>query len=110
MTSSYRATGQASVRATPAAAMATEGVWAPSELAVPRAAHSPAPNAPVVTATMNAEERARLIDEGYARGLADGENKGFSAAQAQVGASVATLNGVVTQLNEASTLAPAVLE
>jgi flagellar biosynthesis/type III secretory pathway protein FliH len=90
------------------------GAWSLSELKVPvGAAMQPkdVPAAPPpITAALVAEERARAIDEGYARGLADGEHKGRAAAQAQVSEAVAVLDGAVAQLHEVATLAPAILE
>lgn len=113
MTSSYRATGQASVRATPGASTGPagiEGVWSLNELTMSSAAPAKTVNAPIAPAAMSPEERAALIDEGYARGLADGERKGRASAQAQIDETSALLRNLGTQLNEASTLAPAVLE
>ncbi|MDB4878212.1 MAG: hypothetical protein JWM41_4658 [Gemmatimonadetes bacterium] len=111
MTSSYRATGHASVRATPAASVQpAAGAWAPNELAVPRERAAASPNVPIVTAAMVAEERDRAIQEGYARGLADGEQRGFAAAQSQVSEAAVVLAQVTVQLQDASTLAPAILE
>jgi len=113
MTSSFRATGQASVRATPASSATAPGAWSLTELKVP-AVSTPgkdsAPAAPMITAALVAEERARAIDEGYARGLADGERKGKAAAQAQVSDAIAVLNDAVEQLHELATLAPPILE
>jgi flagellar assembly protein FliH len=111
MTSSYKATGQASVRNTPASAIVTEGAWAPTDLSsgsfeMPMRAAAPAPVAPGITA----EERAQLVEEGYARGLVDGERAAFDAAQAGVTEAVEALNSIKAQLNLASSLAPAVLE
>jgi flagellar assembly protein FliH len=111
MTSSYRATGHASVRATPAASVQPPaGAWAPNELSVSRDKGPASPNVPVVTAAMVAEERERAIAEGYARGLADGEKVGFAAAQSQVSATVQVLEAATAQMEEVATLAPAILE
>jgi len=107
MTSSYRATGQASVRATPASKVTPAGAWALDELGAPDA---PARRGAPLPSQASAEERARLIDEGYARGLADGEAKARAAAQASVNDAVASLHTVAGELAEAATLAPAVLE
>jgi flagellar assembly protein FliH len=112
MTSSYRATGQASVRNTPASSIMTDGAWAPTELSVPVGAGSRAAPPPAVPAkpTFTAEERAQLIDEGHARGFADGERAGLASAQIRMNEAVGLVSSMGTQLNEASTLAPAVLE
>jgi flagellar biosynthesis/type III secretory pathway protein FliH len=113
MTSSFRATGQASVRATPVSSATAPGAWSLTELKVPTALtpdKDSAPATPVITAALVAEERARAIDEGYARGLADGERKGKAAAQAQVSDAIAVLNDAVEQLHELATLAPPILE
>src|SRR3569623_18345 len=115
MTSSFRATGQASVRSTPASVSSVPaGAWALSELKVPVGAALPSkiapPAQPPITAALVAEERARAIDEGYARGLVDGERKGKAAAQAQVSEAITVLDDAVAQLHEVATLAPAILE
>jgi flagellar assembly protein FliH len=111
MTSSYRATGNASVRATPAASVQPPaGVWAPNELAVQRQRTADSPNVPVVTSAIVAEEREQAIQEGYTRGLAEGERIGFAAAQSQVSEAATVLAQITAQLQEASTLAPAILE
>ena len=87
MTSSYRATGQASVRATPVSDMAPFGAWAPAELSVANAedhasvsTRTPQPDMSVES---DAAERAALLDEAYARGLDDGMRKGLVAGQSQ---------------------------
>ncbi len=114
MTSSYRATGTASVRQTPAAAIPTPGVWSLAELAVPaRAVHSspaPAPTPAPVDPQLMADERARLIDEGYARGLADGERRGAAAAQQRVAEAVGVVDAIAAQMREVASLAPSILE
>ena len=115
MTSSFRATGHAAVRATPAAQVSGAGAWFLDELAVPgkpdplartagAAATRPAP------AQITAEERARLIDEGYARGLVDGEAKARAAAHASVGNALSVVREMTTQLTDISAVAPAILE
>lgn len=109
MTSSHRATGTASVRQV--SSPTPSGSWAPDELAAPDvelpiAAARPEP-APV---RIDPNEQARLLDEGYARGLADGERKAAAAAQAKVAESVDVLTKVVGQMREVASLAPAVLE
>jgi flagellar biosynthesis/type III secretory pathway protein FliH len=106
MTSSLKATGQASVRATPAAQV-TGAAWALDELGAPGDPKSLGRGLPSQVA---AEERARLIDEGYARGLADGEAKARAAAQAAVNEAVTALRAIASELSEAGTLAPSILE
>jgi flagellar biosynthesis/type III secretory pathway protein FliH len=112
MTSSYRATGAASVRQTPASAIPHAGAWALAELTLPvRNTPSAPENAvPAASPQLVAEERARLIDEGYARGIADGERKGAAAAQQRVNESLAVVNKVVAQMQEVASLAPSILE
>jgi flagellar biosynthesis/type III secretory pathway protein FliH len=112
MTSSYRATGTAGVRQTPASSVANAGAWSLAELAIPAApaAQGHPSGAAPITPQASAEERSRLIDEGYARGLADGERKAAAAAQQRVSETVAVLNGVMDQMREVASLAPAVLE
>ena len=110
MTSSYRATGHASVRQTPPSAAAPANPWALAELAAAdaeQASTAPAANA---SAPLAPEDRARLIDEGYARGLADGEKKARAAAQARVDEALKVAAEVSLQLHEVASLAPAVLE
>jgi|SRR5581483_8375584 len=108
MTASFRATGMASIRATPAAQV--DGtVWALDELALPSTGDTPRGQR-AVPSQVAADERARLIDEGYARGLADGEAKARGAAQAMMNDAVTALHGIAAELSEAGSLAPAVLE
>jgi flagellar assembly protein FliH len=110
MTSSYKATGTASVRQTPISAMPTAGAWALTELKVTDAL-VPTPSAPhVPTPEAIAQEKSRLIDEGYARGLADGERKAAAAAQARVTDAVTILENITGQMSEVASLAPSVLE
>jgi flagellar assembly protein FliH len=51
-----------------------------------------------------------LIDEGYARGLADGEAKARAAAHGEVDEAITSLRGIAAELSEAGTLAPSILE
>jgi flagellar biosynthesis/type III secretory pathway protein FliH len=110
MTSSFRATGAASVRQTPAGEVASPGLWTLNELAVPTPNGGIRPVDPVAAKALAAEEKSRLIDEGYARGLADGERKGLNAAQSRVTESLAALTNVATRMQDTSSLATAVLE
>src|ERR1043166_3502852 len=114
MTSSYRATSAASVRQTPASAVPNAGVWSLSELApaTPAGAAAGATGSAKNSAPshLTADERARLIDEGYSRGLADGERKALNSARAQIDQAVGVVNEVVTQMREVASLAPSVLE
>ena len=114
MTSSFKGTGHASVRATPAAQVTGAGAWFLDELAQPG---NPDPLARTVNAgqralpsQITAEEKARLIDEGYARGLADGEAKARAAAQADVAEAIAVIREITAQLQDVASMAPAVLE
>jgi flagellar biosynthesis/type III secretory pathway protein FliH len=108
MTSSFRATGTASVRQTPSSAMPNAGAWSLDELALEAKAtvkrESSAPSA------LTAEEKASLLDEGYARGLADGEHKARANAQQQVKDALGLVKGIVAQMREVASLAPAVIE
>lgn len=112
MTSSYRATGQASVRATPAAQTTTAGVWAPRELSMSSSTATavPSPAVQAAAAALTAAERASLIDEGYARGLVDGEMKGLAASQARVADALAVINDANAKLSDVIALAPGVVE
>jgi Flagellar biosynthesis/type III secretory pathway protein len=110
MTSSYKATGHAAVRATPAGQVSNAGAWFLNELGGPSAPNAADRAAQAATAQITAEERARLIDEGYARGLADGEAKARSAAHAQVRDAIAAMRMATARLNELTATAPAILE
>ena len=111
MTSSFKATGQASVRATPAAQVTGAGAWFLDELAVPTNADPLRTGAGrQLPSQVTAEERARLIDEGYARGLADGEAKARNAAAASVSEALNLVRDMTTQLGEVAAMAPSVLE
>jgi flagellar biosynthesis/type III secretory pathway protein FliH len=118
MTSSYRATGAASVRQTAAAvSKETVSAWTLSELAFPAKASSFDEGSPIVEyvdpamlAAEQAAERAALIDEHYARGLIDGERKAAAASQAQIADIRALVAAATDKLAEASNIAPAVLE
>jgi len=113
MTSSYRATGHASVRQTPAAALPSAGSWSLNELTMftpPGSAHAVSPEPTPQQAQIAAEEKARLIDEGYARGLADGERRGEAKAQAQLSEAMAVARVAVAKVNDIASLAEGVLE
>jgi flagellar assembly protein FliH len=108
--SSKRATGHAAVRATPASEVSGAGAWFLDELADPNAGGAAGKAARAATAQVTAEERARLIDEGYARGLADGEAKARSTAQAHIRETMMTVRTASAKLTELTALAPGVLE
>jgi flagellar biosynthesis/type III secretory pathway protein FliH len=110
MTSSYRATGQASVRATPAAQILPAGAWFLDELALPGGAEAPARAGRPLPSQITAEERASLIDEGYARGLADGEAKARAAAQGSLADALGVVREITSALSEVAAVAPAILE
>ncbi|HTE45817.1 MAG TPA: FliH/SctL family protein [Gemmatimonadaceae bacterium] len=110
MTSSFRATGQASVRATPAAQVQTAGAWAPLELSMTSSTTAAAPATRAVNDALTAAERASLIDEGYARGLADGEKKALAAGQARVAGALTVLEAASEKLNDLIVLAPGIVE
>src|SRR5436305_348542 len=108
MTSSLKATGHAAVRGTPAASVTGAVAWALTDLGAlaasqDRSGTSASPGA-------LAEERARLVAEGYASGLADGQRKGMEAMQARVDESLALIDQLTTHLNAAAALAPTILE
>jgi len=105
MKPNFKATGHASVRATPAAQV-PGSVWALDELSVPGSDKK----GRALPSQVTAEERARLIDEGYARGLADGEAKARAAAQATVNDAVSSTRRIATELSEAGALAPSILQ
>ncbi len=114
MISSFRATGHASVRGTPVAADAIPGAWAPAELAMPAAAALPveeqSPEDRAAAMVAEANERARVIDEAYARGLVDGERRAIAAGNARVNEAIGTIAAIAAQMREAAAAAPVVLE
>ncbi|HEY4132893.1 MAG TPA: FliH/SctL family protein [Gemmatimonadaceae bacterium] len=121
MTSSYKATGAASVRQPRAAVVETPSAWTLNELAVPAKNFSfdddDVDGSPIVVemdpAILEAEraaERAALIDEHYARGLVDGERKASAAAAAQVEQIRAFVATATDKLADAANIAPGVLE
>ena len=110
MTSSYRATGTASVRQMAVGDRSSASLWSLNELAVPTPAGSLTPVDPAAAKAKAAEEASRLIDAAYARGLADGERKGAAAAQARVGEALTVLESATKQLREAAAVTPAQLE
>lgn len=118
MTSSYRATGSASVRQTPGAVIKeTVSAWTLSELAFPKSASFEDELSPIVEeidpamlAAEQAAERAALIDEHYARGLVDGEHKAVAAAAAQMNEIRSLVAAATDKLAEAANVAPGVLE
>jgi flagellar biosynthesis/type III secretory pathway protein FliH len=112
MTSSYRATGAASVRQT-SEVIENAAAWTLSELAFP-----PKPGALLeeevlaeeIDPAAAAAERAALIDEHYARGLVDGEKKAAAAAQARINELLALVTEASGKLADATNIAPSVLE
>lgn len=108
--SSFKATGHASVRATPAAQVTSAGAWFLDELATPSAPSARGAAERPLPSQIDAAERARLIDEGYACGLADGEARARAAAQASVSDAINVLRGAAEQLRELSATATAVAE
>ncbi|HEX3865687.1 MAG TPA: FliH/SctL family protein [Gemmatimonadaceae bacterium] len=114
MTSSFRATGSASVRGTPVASDAVTGAWALAELSLP-VVGTVAPSQATAedraaAAAAEAKERARVIDEAYARGLADGEKKAGAAAQKRIADAVMLVDTATAQLRDAASIAPEMLE
>jgi flagellar assembly protein FliH len=105
MTSSLKATGRASIRQTPGAAVAGASVWSLTDLSVLANTASGA-----ASAAMSAEERAALIEEGYASGFTEGQKKGVEAAQARVSQAVALVDKLLEQLQETASVAPSMLE
>jgi flagellar assembly protein FliH len=102
MTSSLKATGQASLRVTPSVAVTNAAPWALTDLAAtPRSG---------VSSTITAEARAQLIAEGYAAGFADGQKKGAESAQVQVKQSLVLIDKLLEQIQGAASLAPSILE
>jgi len=118
MTSSYRATGSASVRQTPAAVInESVSAWTLNELPFPAKLASFDDDSsivehvnPAMLAAEQAAERAALIDEHYARGLVDGERKAAAAAAAQLREIRTAVAAAADKLAEAANVAPGVLE
>jgi len=59
---------------------------------------------------VSAEERAALIEEGYASGFADGQQKAIETSQARVAQALAIVNNAVNQVQMVASLAPGMLE
>ena len=102
MTSSLKATGQASLRVTPSVAVTNAAPWALTDLAATARSG--------VSSTITAEARAQLIAEGYAAGFLDGQKKGTESAQVQVKQSLALIEKLLEQIQGAASLAPSILE
>jgi len=105
MTSSLKATGRASVRQTPGAAVPSALAWSLTDLTASAAA-----NAGSAAMAISAEERTALIEEGYASGFADGQQKAIETAQARVTQSLAIINNAVNQVQLVASVAPSMLE
>jgi len=105
MTSSLKATGRASVRQTPGAALPGALAWSLTDLTSAAAAN---PGSPAMA--VSAEERAALIEEGYASGFADGQQKAIETSQARVAQALAIVNNAVNQVQMVASLAPGMLE
>jgi len=82
--------------------------WSLDELATPNAATDLYPSDSGTGLSGN--ERAQLIDDGYARGLADGEMRAAATGQARVNEALALLAKITTQMQDTASLAPALLE
>jgi flagellar assembly protein FliH len=109
MTSSLKATGHAAIRGTPAASVVGAATWALTDLG-PSTVSGTRSGANMSAPSATPEERARLIAEGYASGLADGQRKAAELAEARVAESLTVIEKLTTQLNAAATLAPTILE
>jgi flagellar biosynthesis/type III secretory pathway protein FliH len=110
MTSSFRATGIASVRATPAAHVPSAGAWTLNELASFASAEPVNALSEAESAALAAKEAARLVDDAYARGLADGERRATAQSQTRVHDALTVIEKITTELRESASLAPAILE
>jgi flagellar biosynthesis/type III secretory pathway protein FliH len=109
MTSSLKATGHAAIRGTPAASVVGAATWALTELG-PSTVSGTRSGTNMSAPTATPEERARLVAEGYAAGIIDGERKGMELAEARVKESLGLIEKLTTQLNAAAALAPSILE
>jgi flagellar assembly protein FliH len=114
---SLKATGRASVRGA-ATGIDIVGAWALADLGVsPRRADADGGKIPAMspeeeanTMECRAKERAALIDEGYARGLADGEKKAAVAAEARIKDALGVIEEVAGQMRDLASVAPSILE
>lgn len=77
---------------------------------MPGAASVTSPAARVANDALTATERASLIDEGYARGLADGEKKALAAGQARIASALAMIDDANNKLTEVFAQAPGIVE
>jgi flagellar assembly protein FliH len=113
---SLKATGRASVRGA-TTGIDVIGAWTLADLAV----KAPVGIATVEAAAMSSEEvaaidelrakeHAALIDEGYARGLADGEKKANAVAQLRIDGALAVIDEVTSQMRDLASVAPSILE
>jgi flagellar biosynthesis/type III secretory pathway protein FliH len=109
MTSSLKATGHAAVRGTPAASVAGALTWALTDLGASTVG-APRPASSAQSAAAAAEERSRLIAEGYATGFAEGQRKGIEQSQARVDEALALMEKLTTQLNAGAALSATILE
>jgi flagellar assembly protein FliH len=109
MTSSFKSNPAASVRQTAGVAPMVAGVWSLSELAV-AVPDAPSPKHAAARAHITDEQRALLIEEGYARGLVDGERLAAVAAQAGFTEAMDVVSQLTAQLREVGAMAPVVLE
>lgn len=105
MTSSLKATGRASVRQTPGAAVASASTWSLTDLSAAAAA-----NPGTAATAMSVEERAALVEEGYASGFAEGQKTATEAAQARVSQSLAMIDKLIEQVQATASLEPSMLE
>jgi len=110
MTSSYRATGIASVRATPAAHVPSAGTWTLKELGGHGSVAPIEALSDAESAALAAREAARLADEAYARGLADGERKSTMQSEARMREALSAIERITSEIRENASLAPAILE
>src|SRR3954452_6649856 len=107
MTSSFKGPSHASVRATPTAQIISGDAWFLAEFVV-GAGSTESPSASRGDSDLVADDGARLIDESYARGLADGEARGRAAAQAMVDDALNLAHEATARLNDAAKLAPSI--
>jgi flagellar biosynthesis/type III secretory pathway protein FliH len=105
MTSSLKATGRASVRQTPGATAPGALTGSLTDLTAAAAA-----NPRSAAMAISAEERAALIEEGYASGFAAGQQQAMETAQARVNQSLAVLDGAVKQVQMVASVEPGMLE
>ncbi|MEO7085051.1 MAG: FliH/SctL family protein [Gemmatimonadaceae bacterium] len=115
---SLKATGRASVRGAATSGIDVIGAWSLADLGVTasRAVIEAeehlvmSPEDEAAAADARAKQHAALIDEGYARGLADGEQKAQMAAELRINEAIGVIEEIAGQMRDLASVAPSILE